>query len=425
MGRPPLPLFGPRLLRAGWSSSVLLGLLSAVLLDLPFPLAGPLPPWRAVVAFFALVPLLWAVLRPAAGRAPGLVVRHAAAAGYACGVLWYGLNCYWIYATMHVYGGLPSVVSAGIVVLFSLILGGYFALFAAAVALLRWAWGRVLWPLVMLPVVWVAVEFLAAHLTCVPWDQLGYSQVDNALLTPLAPWTGVYGISALVCAVNCVWMGAFFARSRRRQLRWFSGALVLTCTLALAGLLLQPAASPHTARAVLLQENLKVGADMADDNDWVDQPGNPQWTRHTSAFLQLSEDTCTPYFLGMPEPTPQRVLRVCEGVTAPGVQMVVWPEAPSPFRTGDPRFEELLRELGAGTGATAVVGAPTVEPTGAVYNSALVRRPDGSYAGRYDKIHLVPWGEYVPFARLFSFAGNLTRNVGTFSPGTRRMSTLR
>ena len=67
-----------------------------------------------------------------------------------------------------------------------------------------------------------------------------------------------------------------------------------------------------------------------------------------------------------------------------------------------------------------MVGAPTIEASGAVYNSALVRRPDGSYAGRYDKIHLVPWGEYVPFASVFAFANNLTHNVGRFSPGEQR-----
>jgi apolipoprotein N-acyltransferase len=398
-----------------WWFFGLLGVGSAVLLDLPFPLAGPLPAWRAVVAFFALVPLLLAVLRAGTGRR---ALQRAALAGYSCGVLWYGLNCYWIYATMNVYGGVPPLASAGILVLFSLILGLYFALFAVCVAALRWAFGRVLPALLLAPVVWVAVEYLAAHLTSVPWDQLGYSQVDNPVLTALAPWTGVYGISLVVLAVNCVWLGAWYAPTPRRRLRFVAGGMVLACALML-GLLVQPAASPHTSKAVLLQENLSVGADMADDNEWVDRPGDPEWTRHTSAFLQLSESTCTPYLLGMPQPSPQRVVRLCPG-TPPPAALVIWPEAPSPLINGEARTEKLLSTLAAGTGATAIVGAPTVEPGGGVYNSAMVRRPDGSVAGRYDKIHLVPFGEYVPFAHLLTFANNLTHNVGRFSPGVQR-----
>ena len=117
---------------------------SAVLLDLAFPVAGPLPPLRGVVSMVALVPLLFAVLAPGAVRRRRYLAESALV-GYGCGVLWYGLNCYWIYATMHIYGGLPGWVSAGILVLFSLILGGYFALFAWLIALVRRASKRVLY----------------------------------------------------------------------------------------------------------------------------------------------------------------------------------------------------------------------------------------------------------------------------------------
>ena len=102
-------------------------------------------------------------------------------------MLWYLLNCYWIYATMHLYGGLPPVVSAGILVLYSLILGLYFALFAYLVALSRRASPRLLHTLLAVPLLWVAVEYLAAHLTTVPWDQLGYAQVDKLPAHPVRP----------------------------------------------------------------------------------------------------------------------------------------------------------------------------------------------------------------------------------------------
>jgi len=398
-------------------TGVLCGLASAALLDLPFPLAGPLPPWRAVFSFFALMPLLYALLRPAAVSQPRYLWQSALA-GYACGAPWYLINCYWIYNTMHEYGALPPAVSAGILVLYALILGLYFGLFGLLLALVRRAAGRPLSALLVAPVLWVAVEYLAAHLTCVPWDQLGYAQVDNNFLTWLAPITGVYGISFGLVAVNAALMGIFFAASKRRRMRFLAGGLVLVCTLQLGSYVSRDPA-PHEAKAVMLQPNLKVGYNMADDNDWIDTPDNPSWTRHTNAYIRLSESTCTPYILGMPEPDPRNVVRVCPGAQ-PQAAMVVWPESPSPFRNDDPRFQRLVQKLAAGASATAIIGAPEIEPGGVAYNSAFVFRPSGSPEGRYDKIHLVPWGEYVPFKQFFSFAGNLTGNVASFTHGWRR-----
>src|SRR5579862_8399245 len=84
--------------------------LSAGLLELPFPLAGPMPPARSVIAWFALAPLLWAVLR--ASDSPARPLRRAFLLAYVCGVLWYAGNCYWIYPTMKIHGDLPPAVSA-------------------------------------------------------------------------------------------------------------------------------------------------------------------------------------------------------------------------------------------------------------------------------------------------------------------------
>ncbi len=394
-----------------------LAAVSAVLLDLAFPLAGPLPPMRAMVSMVALLPLLFALVHPSAVMRPRYL-RESALVGYVAGVLWYGLNCYWIYATMHQYGGLPPWVSVGIVVLYSLILGLYFALFGLLVAFVRRASGRLLYAACALPFLWVAVEYLAAHLTCVPWDQLGYSEVDNLVLTRLAPVTGVYGLSWVLAGVNAVWLGVFFARSKRRQVRFAAGALVLTCALQ-AGSLLQLAPQAAGEKAVLLQPNLRVGAGMTDENEWTDTPRDPAWTRHTNEYLRLSQQSCTPYLLGMPQPTPQPVQRVCLGPRLlPAI--VAWPESPSPFRTWDPRFLLLLGQLARTTGATSVVGAPRVDTAGHLYNSGVLTGPDGRQQGDYDKIHLVPWGEYVPFARFFGFAGTLTQNVGRFTHGTER-----
>ena len=134
-------------------------------------------------------------------------LRRAFLLAYVCGILWYAGNCYWIYDTMLIHGGLPPVVSLLLLVGYSLVLGLYFGLFGVGVVLVRRASGSTRLALAAAPVFWAALELAASRITSVPWDQLGYSQVDNALLNQLAPWTGVYGISFVLVAVNALIAG--------------------------------------------------------------------------------------------------------------------------------------------------------------------------------------------------------------------------
>ncbi len=124
--------------------------LSAGLLELPFPIAGPMPPWRSVFAWFGLAPLLW-VLHPSisAGKRP---LRRAFLLAYVCGFLWYCGNCYWIRDTMSKYGDMPPLAPTLLMVGFSLVLGLYFGLFGLCVALVRRATGSLRWE-ICLPVV--------------------------------------------------------------------------------------------------------------------------------------------------------------------------------------------------------------------------------------------------------------------------------
>ncbi len=191
---------------------------SACLLELPFPIAGPMPPWRSVFAWFGLVPLLWALLSvdPAAEPRP---LRRAFLLAWFCGVLWYMGNCYWIYDTMLIHGGLPPAVSFLILLLFSLVLGLYFGLFGLGLALVHRTTGSVRLALAFAPFLWVALELAGARITSVPWDQLGYSQVDNGIANLLAPWAGVYGVTFLLVAVNALTIAAFREAIRNVSLR--------------------------------------------------------------------------------------------------------------------------------------------------------------------------------------------------------------
>jgi apolipoprotein N-acyltransferase len=399
--------------------SIMLALLSGFLLNLPFPIAGPLPPWRAAFAWIALVPLMYTLLDPENAAHPRYLKRSALT-GYLCGIFWYILNCYWIYHTMHLYGGVPAAGAAGIVVLYSMVLGLYFGVFGLGIAFLRRASGGAGVPLIVAPFLWVAIELAASRITSVPWDQFGYSQVDNFLLTRLAPWTGVYGISFVLMLVNALFTAALLSRSIHIRLRLAVGA-VLAALLMQLGTWVQPKPVPTQALAVLLQANF----DVRENNDWT----GDEWDRNIGRFLSQSENTRTPWYQGMPDPGKPLQYDFSGGVHGrQPISLIAWPESPSPFTEGDPRFQAAMRQLAASTGAGIVAGNPTAdweiadsgERVLREYNSASFFSPQGEVVGRYNKIHLVPFGEYVPYRDLFFFAHHLTRQVGDFSRGRER-----
>jgi apolipoprotein N-acyltransferase len=107
--------------------------------------------------------------------------------------------------------------------------------------------------------------------------------------------------------------------------------------------------------------------------------------------------------------------------------LIIWPESPAPFFVTDLHVRSTLAKVARSTNSYIVAGSMGIEHTGEpsrqpdIYNSAAVIAPDGAWAARYDKIHLVPFGEYVPFEKLFSFASGLTREIGTFARGQSRL----
>jgi apolipoprotein N-acyltransferase len=388
--------------------------LSAGLLELPFPLAGPLPPWRSVFAWFGLVPLLWAVLCSQKGESLK-PLRRAFLLSYVCGVLWYAGNCYWVRDVMLQYGDMPPLAPELLLVGFSLVLGAYFGLFGLAVALVRRATKSDGLALAAAPVFWAALELAASRITSVPWDQLGYSQVDNALVNQLAPWTGVYGISFLLVAVNALMSAGLVLKSRGKKMICAAGGVVAAIAGS-AGLMLQPPRAATSATAVLIQPNLDVGAAGL----WTDPA---EWNRHITGFAELANEQCKKYIAGIPQTGAPSGEIVCPPYpTHP--DLVAWPESPAPYFEGDLRFQQAAAQIGQATDAPLVVGSIGMdyhpEAGWDEFNSAIVMSPTGVRVGRYDKIHLVPFGEYVPFSRLLFFARKLTGKVSKFNRGEDR-----
>jgi apolipoprotein N-acyltransferase len=420
-----------------------LAALSGVLQLIPFPIAGPVPFWRTAFCWIALLPLLFALLdRDRSGRP--LSIPQTTLLAYLSGFVWYLGNCSWIYPTMHLYGGLAQPVAAGILVLFCLYLGLYHALFGALVgAFRRLPLGRN-GILILTPFAWVAVELARARITGLPWDLLGITQVDNPILTRLAPITGAYGLSFVIAFVNALWLMRLTLRDRpytRPALTLAGVVLFVGYVFALHSL---PGArqSPPTATATLVQENLEVGA-------VADQAPQPTTQQLLDSFSALSLHPSATFLAGIPElsGTPKVVLLhrtnsdnspATSGqdsstfgappLWTPPTDLIVWPESPAQgFEEASPQFRDALSSLARASSSALIVGDVAFDRTTAnargyyLYNSAEFVAPDGAFAGRYDKMHLVPFGEYVPFKQVFFFAKSLLNEVGLFDAGWHRV----
>jgi apolipoprotein N-acyltransferase len=376
----------------------ILALTAGVLQVLIFP-----SPSLPFLAWIAITPLMVCILRDAAKSSSNNYhapkVLRSFALGYLCGVVWYAGSCYWIYHVMHSYGGLQPVVAALILFGFCLYLGLYHGLFALLLALgARGREPHVGRALLLAPFFWIAVELARARITGFPWDLLGTAQVDNIALTRVATFTGVYGVSFEIAVINAGFAAAFLVPLRSRGT--LLGTVLGVAVLLQAGRLVHPAPSAHDHVATLVQVDIPI----LEENAWT-----PQLLHRTLQSLEA---------ISIPA---ARDAEAQQGV--PG--LIVWPESPAPFFAPDPNVRTELSEMARTSSSYVVAGSLALGPEASadrqqMYNSAALISPTGDWAERYDKIHLVPFGEYVPYRELFSFAGKLTREVGDFTPGANR-----
>jgi apolipoprotein N-acyltransferase len=382
-----------------------LSLLSAFLQLLPFPIAGPVPFWRRMLCWFCIVPLLSALL--STDRSGKLLrTSQAALLSYVCGIVWYLGNCYWIYRTMHVYENIPILASLGILILFAMYVGLYHALFGALIGWLQSKFARVV-VLMASPFLWVAVELARARITGFPWDLLGYTQVDSLALTKLAPFLGVMGLSFVIVAINALWLMRCKTNPRLRYLPPAIAAAFCIVLATTSVYTMSPTSEKVSGIATLVQENLSVGNARAADPETKEQM--------LTSFAGLSLHPA----VGL---TPRDAKLF--GVTASDhSELIVWPEAPTDFVDSDPLLRHVMSTLAVQAAAPVIVNDVTIASYGDghpnLYNSASFYLPDGSYAGHYDKMHLVPFGEYTPYKPLFFFVGHLLDDL-VFIPGTQR-----
>ncbi len=397
-----------RLRQIHYSAWLLVGL-SSLLQILIFPLPG-----LYVLSWVAFAPLIVALLRarPAGAlEVDGSVNLQAATPlqafllAYISGIFWYAGTCYWIYDTMHEHGGLSVPAAALALFLFCLYLGLYHGLFGLLLGFAAGPKRDNRLALVSIPFFWVAVELARTRVTGFPWDLLGTAEVDNISLSRISTWTGVYGISFEIMLVN-VAVAAAFLVPRKKRATLLAAALAAAAVLQAGRLVDAPAILADRA-ALLVQENIPV------DENWTRDTF--ERTLHQLTDISVKAEASTS--------SSSRAVESAQG----RADLIVWPESPAPFFANDPLFREPVSEMARETHSwvvTGAIGSTPAEPGGAaaseVFNSAALISPAGDWTARYDKVHLVPFGEYLPFPKLFAFAGGLTKEVGEFKAGESR-----
>ena len=369
-----------------------LALLSGVLLALSFPKFG-----HPAVAWLALTPLTVAVV-----RGP-LSTRRAFALGWVAGAVCFTGTLYWLVETMTTFGGLSTplaVVAAGLLV-------AYLSLFPAAygAVLSRCAGAFGQRALALAPALWVATELGRQYVwDGFPWTLLGYSQVTVLPIAQIASVVGVYGLSGLLAAAGAAAAYVALAAGPRR---WVVAVAVAAAVAACAawgawrlreGSLL---AAGDPVRVAVLQGNI----------------------------LQKDKEAA---YLGdhaLAAEIMRRYLVMTRRAIDDGATFIIWPESSTPFFfERDLAWGGTIRRVAQESGATLLIGSDQVEPvkTAApagppqvrLYNAAFLVKPDGSVGAIYRKMHLVPFGEYVPLEDLLFFVAPIVEAVSSFSPGT-------
>lgn len=358
---------------------LVLSFLSGLLLALAFPRVG----W-SFVAWFALVPLF------------SVMDKRPFASGFAAGTTFFAVILYWLNIVMTTYGGMNPFFSFVAYLLLVFYLSLYFAASTWLTCRLHKLLRLPLW--LLLPVVWVAAEYLRAHLLSgFPWASLGYSQQGYLSMIQAADLFGVYGLSFLLVFFNASVAAGW--RAARAEKTWI------------------PAWSPLAAALLLAVANGAYGWHRLQD-------GVEERPRHLSvALIQGNVDQAVKWDPDFKRATIDHYRWLSLAAAEAGkTDLLVWPESATPFYF-DPR-EPLLaevREIPRATSAQLLFGAPAYEvENGSVryLNSAFLLSRRGEVLGRSDKIHLVPFGEYNPLEKVFPFLDKLVHGVGDFSPGS-------
>ena len=360
-----------------WRVRALLAIASGAALALSFP-------------NFNLSLLAWISVGLLVLASYGARPRVAPLYGFLHALVFYPLSLPWMDVVIRQYGNVDALSAAGVLGLVGIAGGFICAVFTWGVALASRR--SALLTLALAPDLWVALEFARSHLPifAFPWNLIGYAASGNLALVQLTTVTGIWGLSYVVAAYGSL---VAYAIVTGRQRAW---KIVIATTAGLifvgvGGRYFVPGDHPRFV-AHLVQTNFE---------QYYEYP--PDWMQvHAGDLDQLAQ------------------ISVDAARKAPG--LVVWPESPAPFSLEDANFAARARQIAQQSGVDFLVGAEDWKRDAAgkwqATNSAILLNPAGQRIFTYDKIHLVPFGEYVPLRRYLTFAGKIIADLGDFTPGT-------
>ena len=310
----------------------------------------------------------------------------------------------WIAVVLSVHGGMSTTAGWGVLLLIASVWGCSIGLYTWMVV--RLSRQGILLALIGAPFLWISTEVLRAYLPEIsfPWGLLGYPAAGNPVLVQLTTITGIYGVSFLVAAVNSLLVWVIVADPPNKKSRLATAAAVVVVLLAVIDFgprFVPKAEARHIARVV--QPNFPETEGYV--GDW--------YADHKQDLADLA----------------QLSLRPTSGAQKP--DLLIWPEAPAPFSFQDPHFGPYISHLATEFQNPVIVGVIDWKPildssqrvprTGLVpYNSAALLNPLGQQIFLYDKIHLVPFGEYEPFPLIHQVVTSVSEEVGGFRKGKSR-----
>ena len=369
--------------------SLVLASASGLFLPLSFPKSD-----LGLLAWVALVPLHWAL--------DGKNKAQAFWIGWLSGTIAFTGMMSWVVTAMNTYGKVPLAISYGLMLLLTAYLGLYVGLYSAGAV-----WFRSLIPrygFFVFPCLWVTLELIRTYaLSGMPWGLLGYSQYRQIEIIQIADHVGVYGVSFLIVLVNVAlaeflsWLMPYFRNFRPARLPWELAAMAtLVVTLSWQYGLATLSETPFSG---IPRSSISVG---------VVQPNIDQAVKWDTAHREQT--------LARFDQLTERLGRATD--------LVVWPEAATPFVfEREPVYQLQLIALANRAQAPILFGSPALRfyPDRRPYlmNSAYLLAPDGQLLGRYDKHHLVPFGEYIPLkSSLLFFLDKMVEGIGDFEAGT-------
>jgi len=347
----------------------------------------------SLLAWIALIPLHFAI--------EGKRKSQAFWIGCLTGTIGFTGIMAWVVTAMHIYGKVPLAISYAILLLLAAYLGVYVGLYCTGLI-----WFRSLIPrygLLLAPCLWVSLELLRTYfLSGLPWALLGYSQYQQIDLIQFADHTGVYGVSFVIVLVNValaeliLWLMPLFRGFRPAALPWE----------------LMTAAALFLILAWSYGLWMSTGAPLSDVSR----------TALSVGVVQPNIDQAVKWDKTYREETLARYERLTDRLGASS-DLVVWPEAATPFLfEREPEYQLRLVALANRAQAPLLFGSPTLrhysDRRPYLLNSAYLLSPDGHLLGRYDKLHLVPFGEYIPLkSSLLFFLDKLVEGIGDFEAG--------